>query len=153
MLITSHLFGTLVLSKVLSIEIPELYVAVLSGVAVDMDHFFVNRKWVQDASDFLRKRKITYGTKQHSWLQEFIFGTLVGIVIGVSISYISPVVRWWTFPFFLLLHIALDSVMHYEHEPFIPFSKFRYWGWLRSGTKLELLLSSVGLIVLYFFFF
>lgn len=153
MLITSHLLCTLVLGKALSIEAPELYVALLAGVGVDIDHAFVNRKWVQNIKDFLRERKITYGTKQHSWLQELAFGTFVGIIIGVLITYIWPTVRWWIFPAFLLSHIALDSVVHYEHEPFIPFSKFKYWGWIRSGTKAELLFSSIGLIVLYLSFF
>lgn len=153
MLITSHLFGTLVLGKALSIEAPELYVALLAGVGVDIDHAFVNRKWVQDIKGFLRERKITYGTKQHSWLQEVAFGIFAGITTGVLISYLWPTVRWWIFPVFLLSHIALDSVMHYEHEPFIPFSKFKYFGWIRSGTKAELLLSSIGLIVLYLSFF
>src|SRR3989344_4861810 len=105
MLISSHLLGTLVLGKTLSIETPELYVALLAGVT-----------------------------------------------IGVFISYLWPAIRWWIFPTFLLSHIILDSVMHYEHEPFMPFSKFKYWGWFRSGTKTELALSSLGLAVLFFFF-
>lgn len=153
MLITSHLLGTLALGKALSIETPEIYAALLSGVAVDLDHIFVNRKWIQDVKDFLQEEKITYGAKQHSWLQEIVFGIFAGITIGVLISYIWPTVRWWIFPIFLLLHIALDSVMRYEHEPFTPFSRFKYIGWLRSGTKAELVISSIGLAVLYFFFF
>ena len=151
MLITSHLLGTLALGKALSIETPELYVAMLSGVAVDIDHLFVNRKWIQDTRGFLQERKITYGTRQHSWLQEIIFGTFAGIVIGVLISYFWPAVRWWIFPVFLLSHIALDSMMRYEHEPLIPFSRFKYWGWIRSGTKAEFLISSIGLIAFYLF--
>ena len=152
MLISSHLLGTLVLGKTLSIETPELYVALLAGVGIDIDHVFVNRKWTRDIRDFLRERKVTYGTKQHSWLQELVFGVFAGITIGVFISYLWPAIRWWIFPTFLLSHIILDSVMHYEHEPFMPFSKFKYWGWFRSGTKTELALSSLGLAVLFFFF-
>jgi len=152
MLITSHLLGTLSLGKALALETPELYVALLAGVGVDIDHIFVNRKWVQDVTDFLKERKITYGTKQHSWLQEPIWGVFVGITIGVLISYFWPAVRWWVFPSFLLLHIVLDSVMHYEHEPFIPFSKLKYFGWIKSGTKVELTLSSFGLVVLFLLF-
>ena len=149
MLISSHLLGTLILGKALMLETPELYVALLAGVGVDIDHFFVNRKWAQDIKDFIRERKIVYGTKQHSWLQEFIFGISAGIVIGVLISYIAPTIRWWIFPVFLLSHIALDSVMRYEHAPFVPFGKFKYRGWLYSGTKAELILSFVGLGVFY----
>ncbi|KKS38013.1 MAG: hypothetical protein A3G49_01145 [Candidatus Sungbacteria bacterium RIFCSPLOWO2_12_FULL_41_11] len=153
MLIISHILGTLVFGKALSIETPELYVALLAGVGVDIDHVFVNRKWAQDIKDFLRERKITYGTKQHSWLQEIMFGTFAGIIIGFLISSFWLPVRWWIFPAFLLLHIALDSVMRYEHKPFVPFNKFKYWGWLYSGTKVELILSSVGLVVFYVFLF
>ena len=152
MLITSHLLGTLLLGKALSIETPELYVALLSGVVVDIDHIFVNKKWIQDIKSFLQERKIIYGTKQHSWLQEIVFGTFVGIVIGFLISFLWPSVRWWIFPVFLLSHIVLDSVMRYEHEPFAPLSKIRYWGWLRSGTKVELLVSFIGLVIFYFSF-
>ncbi|KKW20884.1 MAG: hypothetical protein UY71_C0018G0015 [Parcubacteria group bacterium GW2011_GWB1_52_7] len=152
MLITSHLLGTLLLGKALSIETPELYVALLSGVGVDIDHIFVNKKWIQDIKSFLQERKIIYGTKQHSWLQEIVFGTFVGIVIGFLISFLWPSVRWWIFPVFLLSHIVLDSVMRYEHEPFAPLSKIRYWGWLRSGTKVELLVSFIGLVIFYFSF-
>lgn len=152
MLVTSHLLGTLILAKSLAIETPELYVALLSGVGVDIDHIFVNRKWLQDIKDFLRERKVTYGTNQHSWLQELAFGTLAGIVIGILISIIWPHLRWWIFPVFLLSHIALDSVMHYEHQPFVPFSKFKYWGWLRSATKAEILISTIGLTIFFSFF-
>ena len=153
MLITSHLLGTLLVGKAFSIETPELYVALLAGVAVDIDHIFINKKWIQDIKNFLWERKITYGTKQHSWLQEFVFGAITGLIIGFLISYIWPAVQWWIFPIFLLLHIVLDSVMRYEHEPFIPFNRFKYTGWLRSGTKGELLISSIGLVAFYFFFF
>ena len=152
MLITSHLLGTLLLGKALSIETPELYVALLSGVGVDIDHIFVNKKWIQDIKSFLQERKIIYGTKQHSWLQEIVFGTFVGIVIGFLISFLWPSVRWWIFPVFLLSHIVLDSVMRYEHKPFVPLSKIKYYGWLRSGTKVELLVSFVGLVIFYFSF-
>src|SRR3989344_4018344 len=100
MLITSHLLGTLLLGKALSIETPELYVALLSGVGVDIDHIFVNKKWIQDIKSFLQERKIIYGTKQHSWLQEIVFGTFAGIVIGFLISFLWPSIHWWIFPIF-----------------------------------------------------
>ena len=151
MLITSHLLGTLILSKALTIETPELYVALLSGVGVDIDHIFVNKKWIQDIKSFLNGRKIIYGTKQHCWLQEIVFGTFVGVVIGFLISFFWPSVRWWIFPIFLLSHIVLDSIMRYEHQPFVPLSRFKYWGWIRSGTKAELFISSIGLVAFYFF--
>ena len=150
MLITSHILGTLVLSKALSLQTPELYVALLAGVGVDLDHFFVNKKWVKDVKDFVWERKITYGVKQHSWLQEFSFGAMAGTLIGIATSYICPSIRWWIFPLFLLAHILLDSIMQNEHQPFAPFHRFKYYGWLRSGTKEELLLSFLGLLVLYF---
>ena len=153
MLITSHLLGTLILTKALTTNTPELYVALLAGVGVDIDHIFINRKWIQDINDFVGRRKIIRGTKQHSYLQELVFGTLAGIGIGFLISFFWPVVRWWIFPVFLLTHIVLDSVMHYKHEPFIPFSKFSYWGWLYSGSKAELAISSIGLVIFYFFLF
>ncbi|MDP3948042.1 MAG: hypothetical protein Q8Q41_05150 [bacterium] len=152
MLITSHLLGTLVIAKALSIETSELYVALFSGVGVDIDHIFVNRKWIHDIKSFLQERKITYGTKQHSWLQEIVFGTFAGIVIGFLIPYILSSVRWWIFPVFLLSHIVLDSVMRYEHEPLVPLSRFKYWGWIRSGTRAEFLISSIGLAAFYFSF-
>jgi len=153
MLITSHLLGTLILGKALSVETPELYVALLAGVGVDVDHVFINRKWVQDIRDFLRERKITYGTTQHSWLQEIMFGTFAGIIIGFLISSFWPPVRWWIFPVFLLSHIVLDSVMRYEHQPLVPLSRFKYWGWIHSGTKVEFFISSFGLVAFLFFFY
>lgn len=151
MLITSHLLGTLLTAKLLSIHSPELYIAILSGVGVDVDHFFVNRKWIQDIKDFISTQKISYGINQHSWMQELLFGTIAGAMAGFLISYAFPTIRWWIFPAFLLLHIAMDGVMHNEHRPFVPFNKFKYWGWIRSGTKQELIISLAGLIAFYFF--
>ena len=149
MLISTHLLGTLAVTKILPVNTPELYIALLAGVGVDADHFFVNRKWVQDIKDFIKNRKITYGTNQHSWLQEVFFGFFLSIIIGFAISYFWPVIRWWVFPVFLLLHIAMDAVMKYEHQPFAPLSRYKYWGWLRSATKYELVISLAGLFLLF----
>lgn len=146
MLITSHLLVTLLASKALSLGAPEIYAALAAGVAVDADHFFVNKKWISDIRDFVLERKITHGTNQHSWLQEVLFGTLAGIIIGVLVSMAWPSIRWWIIPLFLLMHIAMDAVMSFEHKPFAPLSKRTYRGWLRSGTKAELLISVIGLV-------
>ena len=149
MIITSHLLGTVVLARILSIEFPELYVALVSGVAIDVDHFFVNKKWIKDVRDFLKERRITYGIIQHSWFQELVFGVAAGSIGGFVISHFWPFMRWWVFPLFLFLHIVMDSVMSFEHRPLAPFKKYRYWGWLRQGTKAELVISLAGLVVIF----
>jgi len=154
MLITSHTLATLLVGKTLSLEGPELYVALLAGVGVDIDHIFVDRQYIQDRvrniGEIMRGQKIaTRGVKQHSWLQEPLFGTIAGLAIGIVISYFWLSVRWWIFPLFLLLHIAMDGIMrHNYHEPFAPFSRYKYQGWIRPASKIELLISVVGLIIL-----
>ena len=142
MLITSHLVVTIFLAKQLLLSESEFIMALGAGVLVDADHFFVNRKWVSDIKNFLTQGVITHGEiKQHSWFQEVLFGMTVAILVGLIVSNFSPTIRWWIVPLFLGLHILLDSVMRYEHEPFIPFSKWNYHGWMRSGTLIELLFS------------
>lgn len=148
MLFTSHVLGILVLSKVLRLEGGETVVAFISELGVDIDHLFVNKKWITDVKSFLKDCTVNYGVKQHSFFQEILFGAFLGILIGLILSKIFVEIHWWVFPLFLILHIVLDSVMHFEHQPFFPISKFKYWGWLRSGTKAEFILSTIGLLVL-----
>ena len=142
MLITSHLVVTIFLAKQLLLSESEFIMALGAGVLVDADHFFVNRKWVSDIKNFLTQGVITHGEiKQHSWFQEVLFGMTVAILVGLIVLNFSPTIRWWIVPLFLGVHMLLDSVMRYEHEPFIPFSKWNYHGWMRSGTLIELLFS------------
>lgn len=145
MLITSHLLATLLGAKVLHLSRPETYAALAAGVGIDADHLFVNKKWMVDVRDFMRERKITYGVNQHSWGQEFVFGTLLATVIGIALALFSPI-RWWVLPLFLLGHIALDGVMRNAHHPFVPWSNYKYVGWIRSGTVPEILISCLGLL-------
>jgi hypothetical protein len=149
MLITSHILATLVIGKALSLSQPELYAAFAGGVGVDIDHLFVNRKWLQDIKDFVYAGKITYGINQHSWIQELVFGILCGIVLGLLLSYLFQI-RWWILPFFLFIHVGMDAVMKNRHEPFAPFSKFSYVGWLRSGTLGEIFISCIGLLIFFY---
>lgn len=148
MLITSHLLATLLASKALGLNKTEVVAALAAGVGVDLDHAFVNQKWLTDIKEFFTHQRITYGINQHSWLQEFAFGLLVATPLGLVISRYAPV-RWWVLPLFLFLHIAMDAVMRNAHQPFAPFSDFTYVGWLRSGTPGEILISGIGLL-LYF---
>ena len=145
MLITSHLAATLVGVVGVRAHGWEVILALMGGVLVDMDHLFVNQKWRADIKDFVYSRTITRGVNQHSWLQEFLFGGIIGILGGVAVHIFSPAIRWWILPMFLLLHIAMDAVMQCEHWPFIPFSRWSYKGWLKSGTLTEFLLSVVVL--------
>lgn len=148
MLFTSHILGILILSKALSLGGGEITVAFISGLGVDIDHLFVNKKWISDVKSFLKDCTVNYGVKQHSFFQEILPGGVLGVLIGFALAKIFLEVRWWVFPLFLVLHIALDSIMHFEHQSFWPVGKFKYWGWLRSGTKAEFILSTIGLPIL-----
>lgn len=146
MLVTSHLVATLLLSKGLGLAGPELITALTAGVALDADHLFVNAKWMSDAKNFFWERKVTHGeVKQHSWLQEPVFGIVVGIIIGVMLANIFAV-RWWIFPLFQALHIAMDALMKYEHQPLAPFNRVRYLGPILSNSKVEWFVSSAALL-------
>ena len=149
MLITSHILVTLVAGKALSLSQPELLTALAGGVGVDVDHLFVNRKWLQDIKDFVYQGKVTYGINQHSWAQELVFGLILTIAAGFLLSLFFPI-RWWILPLFLTMHIAMDAVMKNTHQPFAPFSKFSYQGWLRSGTLGEILISCIGLLIFFY---
>ncbi len=151
MLITSHLLATLLAGKALSLNKPELYTALASGVGVDIDHLFVNRKWLQDIEDFIIHHKVTYGINQHSWAQELIFGLILTTILGFGLHILWPMIRWWILPLFLAIHITMDAVMKNTHKPLAPFSTYSYVGWLRSGTWAEIILSGAGLI-LYFLY-
>ena len=61
MLITTHLAASLLMSQGFSLSVPEFYLALAGGVALDADHFFVNTKWIFDIKSFLREGKITHG--------------------------------------------------------------------------------------------
>ncbi len=149
MLITSHILATLLLGKALGLNKPEIYTALVGGVGVDIDHLFVNNKWLQDVKDFVFHKKVTYGINQHSWAQEILFGALLTTVLGLILSRLLPLVRWWVLPLFLIIHVAMDAVMKNVHTPFAPFSTYSYVGWLRSGTLAEILISVGGLVLFY----
>lgn len=149
MLVTSHILATLVVGKAVGLNKPELYTALAGGAGVDLDHAFVNRKWLQDIEDFVFHHKITYGITQHSWIQEYLFGTLLATALGLLLSRLFPAIRWWVLPLFLLIHISMDAVMRNVHMPFVPLSHWSYVGWLRSGTIAEIIISSLGLVLFY----
>ena len=150
MLITSHLVVTLSLGAALSLGKPELFVALISGVGIDLDHILVNKKWIQDIKDIIKGKQPTRGINQHSWLQEVLVGGIVATLVGIIISNIWIEIRWWILPLFLFIHILMDAIMKFNHWPFVPFSKYKYSGWLTSGTKIELVLSTIGLLIYFF---
>jgi hypothetical protein len=147
MLITSHLLATLILSQALSLSNSEIFPAIIGGVAIDLDHLFINNKWKQDTKNFLTVKKLDTGINQHSWLQELVFGGFVGIVAGLIISYFFSSIRFWVFPVFILLHIFLDALMKFDHWPLVPLNNFKYQGFINAGTKHEIILSPLLLLL------
>lgn len=149
MLLTSHLAATLLLSRALGFSGPELVAAVVSGVALDLDHLFVNKKWLGDVRNFFRKGASTHGeVTQHSWLQEPLFGLAAGVFIGLAVQALFASVRWWVFPLSQALHIGMDALMNYEHRPLVPLSKWSYRGFVRSATVTEAIISSAALLTI-----
>lgn len=149
MLITSHLAVTLAVNKTLAFTTPEVLVALAGGVAIDLDHLFVNQKWRTDVWRFLTGHGVTHGeVRQRSWLQEPVFGLPAGTLLGVAIAFLLPV-RWWVLPLGQGIHIAMDSLMRYEHLPLAPLSsRARYRGWIRSNSMTELAISSLVLMTI-----
>ena len=146
MLITSHLAATVAASRWLGLPAPELAIALAGGVLLDLDHLCTNRKWASDIKNFLRSGTVTHGeVKQHSWLQEPFFGLAAGTLAGLGTAALWPV-RWWIYPLFQATHSVMDSVMRYEHQPFVPFSRIAYRGWIRSNSKAELAISTIAVI-------
>lgn len=145
MLITSHLFVTITVGKAAGLNHAEWIAALVSGVLVDADHLLVNRKWWSDVKRFLRHGTITHGeVKQHSWIQEPLPGAVIGAFAGMIAAILPWGIRWWVIPLFLLAYIALDLGMRYQHEPFIPLSRWSYRGFLKPGTLAELVISTLG---------
>lgn len=127
MLITSHFAATLLLVKGLSLSTSETLAALAGGVFLDADHIFANKKWISDVKNFFSGRGVTHGeVKQHSWTHEPLTGIPAGIVFGLLLSYSGWDVRWWIFPFFQTLHIVMDALMRYDHQPLRPLSYLRY---------------------------
>jgi len=149
MLIATHLLSTLIISRLFSLETPEVYVALAAGVGIDLDHLIVNTKWLQDVKNFFQGKKIERGINQHSYCQEPLFGLVFGIMVGIFIHFLISPIRWWVFPLSLLSHIILDSFMRFDHWPFFPLSNYKYRGFIPSGTKIELLISTVGLFLFF----
>ena len=149
MLVTSHLAATLAASRGLALATPELLIILAGGVALDLDHLFVNQKWRADVRRFLTGRGVTHGeVRQHSWLQEPAFGLPAGALVGFVIASLLPV-RWWVLPLGQGIHIAMDSLMRYEHLPLAPLSnRGRYRGWGRPNSMTEVVLSSLMLMAL-----
>lgn len=149
MLFTSHLAITVFVANKMGLSGPETMLALAAGVGIDLDHFFVNKKWIQDIKSFFSESVVTHGeVKQHSWLQEPFFGLIAGLLAGFTISYLTGA-RWWIFPSFQALHIFMDSLMNYDHEPFVPFSFWKYRGWIYPGTRGELAISIIALGIIY----
>lgn len=145
MLITSHLAATVLVGESLSLGPSELMVALLGGVALDVDHFFISTKWIVDIKNFFYEGRISHGeVRQHSFIQEPILGMAFGITLGFIVSLLWPSNRWWIFPLFQAIHIGMDAFMKYEHRPFIPLREWSYRGWLSPGTKGELIGSSIA---------
>jgi hypothetical protein len=151
MLITSHLAATLALVPVVGAHGPEFWLALLGGVGVDLDHLFVNTKWIRDIRIFFAERRIERGVNQHSPLQELFFGVATASLIGVALHALYPTVRWWILPFFLATHIALDGIMKCEHQPFAPFNRWSYWGFMKSGTIMEFVVSLIVLVSIFLY--
>lgn len=150
MLITSHIVSTILIGEAFSFAPAETVVAFVAGVAIDVDHLFVSKKWVSDVKNFLLHGITTHGeVKQHSWLQEPLFGIVVGVAVGVTLSILFFGIRWWIFPLFQAIHILMDSLMQYEHEPLVPISRWKYGGFIPSATKTEFLGSSLALVAIY----
>ena len=141
MLLTSHLAASVLVGNAFITNNGEWAVALLGGVLVDADHFFVNKKWIDDVKIFVKEKKIVRGINQHSWFQEWLFGLFSASLLGLFINFIFPQIRWWVLPVFLCIHIAMDSIMVCEHKPFVPFSTWSYWGFLKSGTIIEFVVS------------
>ena len=150
MLLTSHLAATLLLSQALAFSGPELAAAVIGGVALDLDHLFISRKWLGDVQNFFRKGTSTHGeVMQHSWLQEPLFGLAAGVFIGLGVQAVFASVQWWVFPLSQALHIGMDALMNYEHRPLVPLSKWSYRGFVRSVTVNEAIISSAAVLAIF----
>ena len=144
MLIASHLASTVVVAGGLSLSGIETLMALLAGVFIDADHFLVNTKWFSDVKNFFKNGKITHGeVMQHSWFQEPAFGLIAGSLIGIALSLFIPGARWWVFPLFQGIHIFMDSAMKYAHQPLAPLSRWKYKGFIRPGSGMELIISSL----------
>ena len=151
MLITSHFFFTVLISKLLSLTGLEFYFALIAGVAVDIEHLFVNNKWIRDVKNFFQLKKIEQGVNQHSLLQEPLFGISTALLVGIILHF-TLTIRWWISPLFLASHIFFDALMKFSHYPWQPFNKFHYRGFIPSGTRREFYISIVALIILFIFY-
>jgi len=71
-----------------------------------------------------------------------IFGVVSGMALGGILAVLFSV-RWWFFPLFQMLHIAMDSFMRYEHQPLVPFHRWKYFGKITPGSRTEFILSTL----------
>ena len=154
MIFPSHLTSALIAGKFIGLLNPvEWLVVILASVGLDIDHVWVNLKYVCQPKIFFRNIADASGrVRQHTWIQEFVFGLLAGVIFGFILAWLFKV-RWWIFPLFQLIHILLDGIMRVEHQPLAPFSKWNYRGFVPPGTKIEWIVSTVILVLAVWFFF
>ncbi len=144
MLITTHIAVTVWLGKGLGLQVPEMIVALAGGVLVDIDHLF-KPGWRKTFLEFIKTGQRMNNQNHHSWIQELLPGLVVGSLIGLLINLTYPDIRWWILPLFQAIHIFLDYLMKNAHQPFVPFSKWGFRGFIPNNSKIELILSVLAL--------
>lgn len=160
MIITSHFVATtsiLIIAKRLGLNITSEIIiwSYIFGNIIDIDHLFTFpklgwKRFKESVFRFNRGKSEPGKYYIHSILQEpWLF---VVMVIVSSIIYLQTQNGAVLLPVTALgAHILLDVIMKFENKLLWPFSKKGYYGWLKSDTMVEYILSAIATILVIYF--
>jgi membrane-bound metal-dependent hydrolase YbcI (DUF457 family) len=108
----AHILVTLVFARVGNLSGIDIFLALLFGVAIDLDHLI----------------KVPLYIKQNGLKVVRYWNWRTSFQEPVSYLWIIPLCIYfqtWVPVFFFTTHIVLDYLMSYEKQPFYPFSDFK----------------------------
>jgi len=162
MIITSHFVATtsvLLLAKRFGINITNEIIiwTYIFGNLIDIDHLVASPKLglrrLKESLFRLNHNKVEPGKYYiHSVLQEpWLFVVMAVVSFAIYLRTNNGAIF---LPASALgVHILLDVIMKFENKLLWPFSKKGYYGWLKSDTVIEYVLSIVATIIVIYFAF
>jgi hypothetical protein len=160
MIITSHFVATtsiLLIAKKFGLNVTNEIIiwSYIFGNLIDIDHIIAVpklgwKRFKESVFRFNRGKSEPGKYYIHSVLQEpWLF---VVMIVVSSIIYLQTTNGAIFLPTIALgMHILLDTIMKFENKLLWPFSKKGYYGWLKSDTTIEYVLSVTATVLVIYF--
>ena len=118
-----HLGYTLVLSRILYLDYPELILALIFGVFLDFDHIF---RYIPKLIN--EKKLLPTNTYMKTFIQEPVFYPVILVLSFILKTYIPLI--------FFTLHLVLDYPFVNNNRPLYPLNNFEIKGIFNFKTKV-----------------